>query len=82
MCGSYAEGDMTVEVEIYSGNKEDWVLEIISDDKTIIIDNMVSRGWLHLSGSASIETDISPALKQASTDILHSRLGNATCGMI
>lgn len=38
MCGSYAEGDMTVEVEIYSGNKEDWVLEIISDDKTIIID--------------------------------------------
>ncbi len=39
MCGSYAEGDMTVEVEIYSGNKEDWVLEIISDEKTIIVEN-------------------------------------------
>ena len=36
---SYAEGDMVVEVEIYSGNKIDWVLEIISDEKTIILEN-------------------------------------------
>jgi|GEM_PF-2870563 len=39
LCRSYAEGDLTVEVEIYSGNRTDWVLEIISDDKTIILEN-------------------------------------------
>lgn len=39
LCRSHTEGDMSVDVEIYSGNKKDWVLEIISDDKTIIIDS-------------------------------------------
>jgi hypothetical protein len=39
LCRTYTEGDMTVEVEIYSGNRIDWVLEIISDDKTIILEN-------------------------------------------
>ncbi|MCR9259262.1 MAG: hypothetical protein NXH95_06040 [Pseudomonadaceae bacterium] len=39
LCRSYTEGDMTVEVEIYSGNQTDWVLELISDEKTIILEN-------------------------------------------
>lgn len=39
LCRSYAEGDQSVDVEIYSGNQKDWVLEIVSDDKTIIIDS-------------------------------------------
>ncbi|XOV83271.1 MAG: hypothetical protein ACFHXK_20765 [bacterium] len=36
---SYTENDTAVEVDIYSGNKKDWVLEIVSEDKTIIIEN-------------------------------------------
>jgi maltooligosyltrehalose synthase len=36
LCQSHEEDGLIVAVEIYSGNKQDWVLEVVSNDKSII----------------------------------------------
>lgn len=39
LCQSHEENGLIVAVEIYSGNKKDWVLEVVSSEKSIIWEN-------------------------------------------